>query len=81
MTHQSIIIAIGEALWGERWQAEMGRAIGVHKDTVQDWRQGRSRPRDGVFRDLLTIARERHYALGDALEDLARFIDDQPPGG
>jgi DNA-binding XRE family transcriptional regulator len=59
MSEDNLITRVGEALWGERWQAEMARAVSVHKDTVQDWRQGRSQPRPGVYRDLQRIVQER----------------------
>lgn len=44
---------IREALDITGWsQPEMARRIGVHKHTVQDWLQGRQRPRPGVYVDL-----------------------------
>ena len=30
-----------------------------HKDTVQDWRQGRMNPRPGVWDELREIAKQR----------------------
>ena len=73
----SIIIRIGVALWGDRWQAAMADALGVHKDTVQDWRQGRTSPRPGVYIDLLRIAVERQVELDDLIEEFKRHSGGQ----
>lgn len=70
MSDSSLIIRIGEALWGERWQAPMAAALGVHRDTVQDWRQGRFQPRPGVYAQLRMVAAERYVSLGDLLAEL-----------
>ena len=72
MSENSLIIRIGMALWGESWQAPMARALGIHRDTVQDWRQGRSAPRRGVYGDLLRLAVERQAELDDLVEQLTR---------
>lgn len=68
---QALIVTVGEALWGDRWQAQMARALGVSVDTVQDWRQGRYSPRPGVWADLREIAQRRSNAVTAAL----RMID------
>ncbi len=69
---RDIIIRTGEALWGDRWQTQMAGALGVHKDTVQDWRQGKARPRPGVYIDLLRVAVERTAELDAVIESLKR---------
>lgn len=68
----NLITRAGVALWGERWQADMAREIDVHKDTVQDWRQNRSKPRPGVYMDLLRVAVERQAELDEIVEELKR---------
>ncbi|MFG1378895.1 helix-turn-helix domain-containing protein [Xanthobacter autotrophicus] len=51
-------------------QAEMGRRIGIHKDTIQDWLQGRTRPRPGVYVDLHRILTEMQMEIDLITEDL-----------
>lgn len=66
----NLITRVGKSLYGDNWQAQMGRELGVHKDTVQDWRQGRSSPRPGVYVDLLRIAVERQAELDGVIDEL-----------
>lgn len=70
MTSDNLITRIGQALWGPRWQTEMARALDVSKDSVQDWRQGRARPRPGVYADLLVIAQRRRDEIAKAIAQL-----------
>jgi hypothetical protein len=72
MAAENLITQVGRALYGERWQADMARDIGVHKDTVQDWRQGRSQPRSGVYMDLLRLSVERAADFDEMIEKVKR---------
>lgn len=61
---------IGRALWGERWQSEMARALQVHRDTVQDWQKQRYEFRPDVaekLRALLSARRDELEALEERL--------------
>ena len=59
-----LIVAVGQALYGSRWQSELARALGVAIRTVQRWSSGDAEPQPGVYRDLLALVRERAHALG-----------------
>lgn len=72
MADNKLIVRAGEALFGERWQAELARALEVSPDTVQDWRQGRMSPRPGVYVDLMRLAVERAAELDEVVEALKR---------
>lgn len=70
-----LIVAVGEALFGSRWQSELARALDVSDRTVRRWAAGDETPRAGVYRDLLVLLRARAQALGPldaALESAAR---------
>lgn len=74
-----LIVRIGNALYGDRWQAPLAAAIGVHKDTVQDWRQGRTAPRRGVIEDLRQIVAARRRTLDDIAAEIDDLLNDRNP--
>ena len=41
-----MLAAAGPALYGERWQSEIGRALGVTDRTVRRWAAGETAPDD-----------------------------------
>ena len=59
---------VGCALYGERWQTSISRALGVADRTVRRWIAGDDGPPPGVWRELLTLVKSRRKAL-DALEE------------
>jgi hypothetical protein len=75
MNDQPLVVAVGTALYGSRWQSELARALEVSDRTVRRWAAGQEIPRPGVYRDLLHLVRERARALGPLeplLEQAAR---------
>lgn len=53
-------------------RADLARRLGVHKQTVQDWAQGRMEPRGGVYVDLhreLIEMQQQIDVLLDALKE------------
>lgn len=66
-----LIVRIGEALWGERWQAEMARSeVDVNVNTVQKWRKGVATPRPGVYATLRKEIERRRELLTALLEEM-----------
>jgi hypothetical protein len=55
----ALIRAIGEALFGSRWQTDLGDHLGVNRRTVQRWLAGQNEPQPGVWDDLEETLRER----------------------
>jgi hypothetical protein len=55
----ALIRAIGEALFGSRWQTDLGEHLGVNRRTVRRWLAGQDEPRPGVWAELLKLLSER----------------------
>lgn len=66
-----LLHAIGEALWGSRWQSDMAEALGVQSRTVRRWVAGETEIPPGVWVDLLRLMQERAARL-DELSEQAR---------
>lgn len=59
MNTPELIRAIGEALFGTRWQTDLGDHLEVNRRTVQRWLAAQDEPRPGVWDDLLKVLDER----------------------
>lgn len=60
---QPLIVSVGEALFGSRWQSELARAIGVADRTVRRWVAGSHPVPAGVYAQMLEIMRDRRRAF------------------
>lgn len=67
---------IGRALYGERWRLSLARGVNVDDDTIRRWMTGRTElPADhGAFADALALMRQREKEIGDAADELERWI-------
>lgn len=66
----------GRLLYGERWQTDLARALGVGDRRVREWVAGDRRPSAGVWADIAVLLRQRQ-AEGQAL--LADLGDSSGP--
>jgi helix-turn-helix protein len=76
MTDAELIRAIGEALFGTRWQTALADALGVTTRTIRRWLTGEDQPRPGVWRELHALLTERGQQMRELLDGdaLARRI-------
>ena len=66
-----LLVEVGGALYGARWQSELARNLGVSDRTVRRWVAGTSEVPSGLCRDLLRLTQERAGVL-EALADRLR---------
>ena len=68
-----LLAQAGEALFGPRWQSDLGRALKVDRRTVSRWAAGVQIPRPGVLIEVRELVRRRLSALAavdDALNEV-----------
>lgn len=58
-----LIVAVGRALYGPRWQSELAREIEVSDRTMRRWAAGEFEPPAGVYAQLLELLRARRRAF------------------
>lgn len=68
--NNELLQKVGQALYGERWQTDLARALDVSDRTVRRWVAGSDEPRPGVYVDLLRLVVERASDLDDLVEPL-----------
>lgn len=59
--------AVGELLYGERWQSPLAKDLGVNDRTVRKWADGKGRP--GVYTAILRCA------LAQRRDDIDRYLN------
>ena len=67
-----LLTECGCALYGERWQSEIARDLGVTDRTVRRWLAGDQPVPSGVAVDLLRLLTERASDIDDLLPRLKR---------
>lgn len=59
----------GRHLYGDRWQSELARALGVNDRRVRSWMAGDYRPPAGVWADIAKMIRERRAEGASLLQE------------
>lgn len=62
--------AVGNVLYGEKWRAAIGDALGVSRITVSAWDNGRWDVPDDLDERLLAVLQREHAARHRALRDV-----------
>jgi len=67
-----LLIRIGEALYGPRWQSELARDLDVSDRTMRRWVSGDSSIPHGATSDMLNLVAERSQLLEQLYDDVKR---------
>jgi hypothetical protein len=68
----------GEALYGERWQSELSRAVGVSDRTMRRWVSDPCEIPGGVWNDIQDLLLTRCVAIEKVRNEIIRVIPDAP---
>jgi hypothetical protein len=64
------LTAVGEALYGLRWQAALSRDLNVALRTVQRWDAGERGIPDTLSDDLRALLKQRRIDIDDLLKSI-----------
>jgi transposase-like protein len=70
----ALVIAVGQALYGQQWQSALARDLGVSDRTMRRWVAGAQEVPDGLSVDLLRLCVERAQVLDDLEKKLKRDL-------
>lgn len=72
MTHPDLLRAIGQALYGTRWQSEVARDLGVSEGMVRKYLRGESAVSAQAWATLAAQLRHREGLVRSALKAAQR---------
>lgn len=78
MDHREMLRQAGEALYGERWQSELSRAIGVSDRTMRRWISAPYEIPGGIWYDIQQLLLQRGVAIEKLGNEILRAIPDAP---
>ncbi|MGH0003486.1 hypothetical protein ACQU0X_25710 [Pseudovibrio ascidiaceicola] len=70
---KELLIKSGEVLYGERWQADLARSLGLSDGRrIRQWLSGDRPIPDGVWNDIKRLLDERRKKLDDVSREITR---------
>lgn len=69
---RDILTAVGQTLYGSRWQSDMARSLGVSDRTVRRWAADGAIPA-GVWSDIAGLLDRRAAALASIMPSIERM--------
>lgn len=73
LTARSRLARCGLALYGERWQSDLARALGVSDRSVRAWVAGTRSIPEGVWGEVRGLLRDRIGEARGLIEELAEL--------
>jgi hypothetical protein len=78
MDHREMLRQAGEALYGERWQSELSRAVRVSDRTMRRWVSDPYEIPGGVWNDIQQLLLARVVTIEKLRNEIIRAIPDAP---
>ena len=78
MNHREMLRQAGEALYGERWQSELSRAVGVSDRTMRRWVSDPYEIPGGVWNDIQQLLLARGIEIERLRNEIIRAIPEAP---
>ncbi|MGH0003495.1 hypothetical protein ACQU0X_25755 [Pseudovibrio ascidiaceicola] len=73
---KQLLIKSGEALYGDRWQADLARSLGLSDGRrIRQWLSGDRPIPDGIWKDIMRLLEERDAVIEKVLEDVSKLSD------
>jgi len=69
-----LLLATGQALYGQLWQSALARNLGVSDRTMRRWIAGAQPVPAGIAADLLRLCVERAEVLAELAEQLRAAV-------
>lgn len=63
----------GEALFGEKWQSQLSKKLGINRVVVQNWIKGRTKIPSYLNEELFQLLTEKSFFVNQALNRLDNY--------